>query len=214
MDTRRERVPRSPRADSPLRSFPPIARRDAVVLVLGTMPGTASLAAGRYYAHPRNAFWDAMAAVTGVPRDAPYARRCAGLRRARIALWDVAGSCRREGSLDTAIEPGSVQPNDIAGLLRRCPRIRTVVFNGSGAERLFRRHVLPGLDAGGHALRLVALPSTSPAHAACTAAAKRCAWLAALSRNDSVERELRGVHGTGKEVGKLQTPRKLEVQRG
>ena len=161
-------------------SFAPVARRDAEVLILGTMPGAASLAAGEYYAHPRNAFWDILAAWTGVPRTASHARRCAGLRGARIALWDVVHACRRPGSLDSAIDPLSVEPNDIAGLLARCPRVRTVLFNGAPAERLFRRHVATRPCARAAGLRTVRLPSTSPAHASRTPATKRRVWHAAL----------------------------------
>lgn len=161
-------------------SFPPVARRDAAVLILGTMPGVASLAAREYYAHPRNAFWTILAERTGVPADAPYARRCAGLRRAGIALWDVARACRRAGSLDADIVPASVTPNDIAGLLARCPAVRAILFNGGPAERLFLRHVAPRLDPRAAAIPAVRLPSTSPAHASRTVAGKRRAWRAAL----------------------------------
>ncbi|MBM4153634.1 MAG: DNA-deoxyinosine glycosylase [Lentisphaerae bacterium] len=168
------------RTASPAVSFPPVARRDARVLLLGTMPGVASLAAREYYAHPRNAFWGILAARTGVPASAPYARRCAGLRRARIALWDVARACRRAGSLDADIDPASVIPNDIAGLLARCPGIRAILFNGGPAERLFRLHVAPRLGPRGAAIPTARLPSTSPAHASRTAADKRRAWLAHL----------------------------------
>lgn len=161
-------------------SFPPVAGRDARVLVLGTMPGVASLAAREYYAHPRNAFWRILAERTGVSAGAPHARRCAGLRRARIALWDVARACRRAGSLDADIDPASVIPNDIAGLLARCPAIRAILFNGGPAERLFRRHVAPRLGPREAAIPTVRLPSTSPAHASRTIADKRHVWRAAL----------------------------------
>ena len=89
------------------------------VLILGTMPGVASLAAGQYYAHPRNQFWDIMGALFGAGRDLSYARRLARLRAAGVALWDVVAECERPGSLDSAIR--REKPNDLAGLLRFDP---------------------------------------------------------------------------------------------
>ena len=145
------------------------------VLILGTMPGVASLAAGQYYAHPRNQFWDIMGALFGAGRDLSYARRLARLRAAGVALWDVVAECERPGSLDSAIR--REKPNDLAGLLRRHPRIHTIVFNGQPAARLFHRH-FPALP---RALHLVVMPSTSPAHARRTAAAKQKAWSTLLS---------------------------------
>ena len=145
------------------------------VLILGTMPGVASLAAGQYYAHPRNQFWDIMGALFGAGRDLPYARRLARLRACGVALWDVVAECERPGSLDSAIR--REKPNDLSGLLRRYPRIHTVVFNGQPAARLFHRH-FPDLP---HSLRRVVMPSTSPAHATRTAQAKRDAWFKLLS---------------------------------
>lgn len=156
-------------------TFGPVADRRARVLILGTMPGAASLAAGEYYAHPRNRFWEFMGVLFGAGRNLPYRRRLAALRRARVALWDVVAECERTGSLDSAIR--RERPNDIVGLLARCTRIDTIVFNGQPAARLFRRHVrvLP------RPLRLVVLPSTSPAHASRTAAAKLRAWRRAIA---------------------------------
>ncbi len=157
-----------------VRSFPPIARRDAEVLILGSMPGEASLAAGRYYAHPRNAFWPIMAALLGFAPDAPYARRVRALKEARIALWDVLHSCRRRGSLDADIAREDLAANDFAAFFRSHARIRRVVFNGAAAEQCFRRHVEPGLKLRG--IAYARLPSTSPAHAALSFDAKREAW--------------------------------------
>lgn len=178
----RSRGPARRRGAAPLAGFPPIARRDARLLILGSMPGAASLAAGEYYAHPRNAFWTIVGEQSGAPAQLRYARRAAALRAARIALWDVIASCRRRGSLDAAIERGSVRVNDFAGFLARHPRIGCIAFNGGTAETLFRRHVLPRLRAAGttRTLRLVRLPSTSPAHAGLTLARKRAAWRRAL----------------------------------
>ncbi len=171
------RTAAAPRGDAGrVRSFPPVFGADARVLVLGSMPGEASLAAAQYYAHPRNAFWPIMGALFGAGPQLPYADRLDRLVAAGVALWDVIGSCARAGSLDSAIEPDSVVPNDFAALFAACPQLSTVFFNGAAAETAFRRHVQRA--AGSPPLRLVRLPSTSPAHAARRFEAKLEAWQA------------------------------------
>ncbi|MEN5048344.1 DNA-deoxyinosine glycosylase [Luteimonas sp. TWI1415] len=160
-----------------LRSFAPVVGPGARVLVLGSMPGVASLEASRYYAHPRNLFWPIMGALFDAGPELPYAQRLARLQQAGIALWDVAGECVRPGSLDARIEAGSVVANDIAGLLAAHPGIDRIRFNGSAAQTLFRRHVLPALP---RVPDLARLPSTSPAHAALRFDAKLAAWRTGL----------------------------------
>ena len=160
-------------APTPVRSFPPVVADGAQVLVLGSMPGDASLDAQRYYAHPRNLFWPIMGALFDAGPDLEYDQRLARLTAAGVALWDVAGECVRPGSLDARIQPGSVVANDLAGLLQAQPGIRRICFNGATAEALFRRHVLSTLDAPPACIRL---PSTSPAHAAMSFDAKLAAW--------------------------------------
>lgn len=146
-------------------TFGPVASTRARVLILGSMPGVASLAAGQYYAHPRNQFWPILGALAGAGPELPYAKRIARLRAAGIALWDVVGECERPGSLDADIRRGTVKPNDLAGLLRRCPRIRAIFCNGQTAARLLRS-LLPDLRAAAaRDLVVETLPSTSPAHA-------------------------------------------------
>jgi hypoxanthine-DNA glycosylase len=155
-----------------VRSFAPVADRNAEILILGSMPGRASLAAGRYYAHPRNAFWPIAAALVGFDPAAPYAQRTRALKAARIALWDVLHSCTRPGSLDSRIAAGIA--NDFRGFFRRHRRIRRVYFNGAKAEACFAKLVRPRIDAPG--LRFARLPSTSPAHAAISFERKLAAW--------------------------------------
>lgn len=165
-----------------IRSFAPIARRDARTLILGSMPGAASLAAGRYYAHPRNAFWRIMAELLGFDPQAAYADRARALRAARVALWDVLHSCVRRGSLDAMIVNDSEIANDFRAFFRAHPAIDTVCFNGAKAEASYRRHVLPGLGTGLRSgLRYIRLPSTSPAHAGLSYPRKLAAWRAILS---------------------------------
>ena len=147
------------------------------ILVLGTMPGVASLRAQRYYAHERNHFWPIMEAVTGLAPGSPYDERLAALRRAGISLWDVLGSCVRPGSLDADITEAAA--NDFAALLREHPSIGWIFFNGAAAEALFLRHALPGLGRADLTLRR--LPSTSPAHARMDHAAKLAAWRGAFA---------------------------------
>ncbi len=162
-----------------LRSFPPLQAPDARVLVLGSMPGAASLAAGQYYAHPQNRFWPIMGALVGAGPELPYAQRMQRLRAAGIALWDVLAECEREGSLDSAIRDETAVANDFAGFLRHHRRVATVLFNGAKAEASFRRFVAGPLARPD--LRLRRLPSTSPAHASLAYPAKLAAWREALS---------------------------------
>jgi len=148
------------------RGFPPIARRDARVLVLGSLPGQESLRRRQYYAQPRNAFWRIMGELFGASPALPYARRVARLRACRVAVWDVCERAWRAGSLDAAIEPASIVVNDFGAFFARHPRIRLVCLNGGKAFELYRRRVLPALPPEAAALPLLRLPSTSPAHAA------------------------------------------------
>lgn len=161
-----------------IHSFPPLEAPDARVLVLGSMPGAASLAAGRYYAHPQNRFWPFMGALVGAGPELDYPARVAALGAAGIALWDVLAQCEREGSLDSAIRDDTAVANDFAGFFARHPRVGTVLFNGAKAEQSFRRFVVPGLARPD--LRLLRLPSTSPANASQRAEAKLQAWREAL----------------------------------
>lgn len=163
--------------DDLLTGLPPAVASDCRVLVLGSMPGAASLQAARYYAHPRNRFWPVMVALAGVPSVASYEERIAALQAAGIGLWDVIGECRRAGSLDSAIVRGSERPNAIAPLIASLPGLRAIAFNGATASSLFRRHVQPlWPEASQRRVQCVALPSTSPAHAAMGLAALCEAW--------------------------------------
>ncbi|CAB3726535.1 hypothetical protein LMG3458_04450 [Achromobacter deleyi] len=163
-----------------VQGFAPVAAADARILVLGSMPGIASLKQARYYAHPRNAFWPIAGAVLGFDPSQDYPERLAALQRARIALWDVLQACERPGSLDAAIRPDTLVANDFAVFLAEHPHVVRICFNGGKAAALYRRHVLPGLDAG-RSLQYVDLPSTSPAHAAARFDEKLAAWRQALT---------------------------------
>lgn len=162
-------------------SFAAIIGPDARVLVLGTLPGAASLAASQYYAHPRNAFWPIMGDLTGASVALSYNERVRRLIDGRVALWDVCASARRSGSLDAAIRTDSVVPNDIGGLLRRHPDVGLICFNGVTARELFQRLVLRDLVPTARDVPRLTLPSTSAAHAGMSFAKKLDAWRRALN---------------------------------
>lgn len=160
-----------------LQGLPPALRDDARVLVLGSMPGEASLRLQQYYGHPRNRFWPLMAALCGIDTTLPYPQRIASLNAAGVALWDVLAACVRRGSLDSAIERDTEVANPIAALCADLPRLRAIALNGGKAAQAFARHVEPQLDA--KTLRRVSihrLPSTSPANASYALPQLQGAW--------------------------------------
>ncbi|MBX3637347.1 MAG: DNA-deoxyinosine glycosylase [Rubrivivax sp.] len=155
-----------------LQGLPPVIGRGTRLLVLGSFPGVASLQAGQYYAHPRNQFWPLLGALWGIDLVAlPYRQRLAELRRRGLGLWDVYARCRREGSLDSAIEDAEV--NDLAGLRRRAPGLRVIAHNGGESARAMRITAALGLP-------VLRLPSTSPANASWSFERKCAAWRAAF----------------------------------
>jgi hypoxanthine-DNA glycosylase len=141
-----------------LYGFPPIIDADARTLILGNMPSVMSLGAQRYYANPRNAFWRITGEIFRFATDDPYDARTAALRDHGVAVWDVLRSCRRVGSLDSAVEPDSMVANDFGALFNQHRHITRVFFNGAAAEKNFRR--LVGIT---QPISYVRLPSTSPA---------------------------------------------------
>ena len=157
-----------------IQSFAPVEDANATVLILGSMPGEASLRAGQYYAHPRNLFWHIMGKLLDTDPNSPYDRRIRALQSARIALWDVLHSCVRKGSLDSSIDDESLVPNDFAAFFLRHPKITHIFFNGSKAEECFRKLALPFI--GIESIEYLRLPSTSPANASIPYERKLEAW--------------------------------------
>ncbi len=165
------------------RSFSYIADERTRRLVIGSMPGEASLAAQEYYAHRHNLFWRFAFEAYGAAYDAenppPYAAKTGLLLAHGTGLWDVAASCLREGSLDADIK--NAVANDFPALFARYPGIECLLFNGQTAHKLFRRFYPELLEAK----RWLLLPSTSPANASVPLAVRREKWLAALRGQDA-----------------------------
>ena len=154
----------------------PIGDEHARVLILGSFPSEASLAAAAYYGHPRNHFWRLIGGVIGESlHEMRYDERIERLRAHRIGVWDVIAQCEREGSLDSAIR--AEVANDLAGLLRRWPHVTRIAFNGGKAASYRKR---AALIADAACCELVVLPSSSPANATHSFAFKQAAWIAAL----------------------------------
>jgi TDG/mug DNA glycosylase family protein len=139
-------------------SFAPVADAGTRLLILGSLPGEASLARAQYYAHPQNQFWRLVGAVIGDDLQAmEYALRLSALRAAGVGLWDVVRSATRTGSLDTAIR--GHQPNALAEFAATLPALRAIAFNGGKASAIGRRQLGPST-----LWELISLPSSSPAH--------------------------------------------------
>jgi hypoxanthine-DNA glycosylase len=156
-----------------LHGLGPVIGPDTRLLVLGSFPSVASLAAGEYYAHPRNQFWPLLSALWGLDlRSLAYPQRLAEVRRRGLGIWDVYAHCRREGSLDSAIRDAEL--NDLAGLRRQAPRLAAIAHNGGESARAMRHTRALGLPVW-------SLPSTSPANASWSFDRKLAAWREALA---------------------------------
>ena len=145
-------------AERVVHPIPPVCGPDARILILGSFPSVKSREARFFYGHPRNRFWQVLAAVFDdrFPETVPQRRDF--LLRHRIAAWDVISGCEIVGSSDSSIR--NVIPNDIRSLLRAAP-IREIYVNGKTAGTLYQKHILPVCG-----LPCRVLPSTSPANAA------------------------------------------------
>ena len=156
-----------------LQGLAPVLSRQTRLLVLGSFPGVASLQAQQYYGHPRNHFWPLLGAIWAVDLvGMAYPARLAELRRRGLGLWDVYASCRREGSLDQAIEDAEL--NDLASLRRRAPALTHVAHNGGESARVMKQVAALGFT-------VLRLPSSSPANASWSFERKRAAWQTAFA---------------------------------
>ncbi|MFN3754017.1 DNA-deoxyinosine glycosylase [Flavobacterium sp.] len=150
-------------------AFPSISSPTAKILILGTMPGEASLRAKEYYGHPRNHFWKFLFNICQQPFSTDYETKKNLLLQNNMALWDVLQACERQGSLDSAIV--KEVPNDFVTFLKVHPNITNIYFNGQKAAHFFNRYVQTE-----HIYTMVTLPSTSPANAGMSFEKKLAIW--------------------------------------
>ncbi|MFS2036905.1 DNA-deoxyinosine glycosylase [Polaromonas sp. CT11-55] len=154
-----------------LTGLAPLVSDRTRLLVLGSFPGAASLAAQQYYGHPQNHFWKILKALwpPGPADTGPDAYRIRGewLLSKGLGLWDVYAACEREGSLDSAIRNAEV--NDLAGLRRLCPALEAIAHNGGESFKHSKHTLALGLP-------VYKLPSTSPANASWSFERKLAAW--------------------------------------
>ena len=160
-------------------AFPPLLGDKPITLILGSMPGQASLNAGQYYAHPRNAFWFVMSRFCDFEDGIRYQDAVKAVIDKRICVWDVLLDCDRKGSLDSNIQRKTELPNDFATFFDKYPSIRVVGFNGMAARKIFTRHFGSLIPKLSH-VSWVDLPSTSPAHAALNKQEKAKLWIERL----------------------------------
>ena len=140
--------------------LPMVARADAGLFILGSLPGDASLSASRYYAHPTNQFWRLLGGAIGEDlQRLDYDARLEVLAGRRIGLWDVIGAARRSGSLDQAIR--DAEHNQLNRLIADFPLLRAIAFNGATASVAGRR-----LLTDQSSIASIDLPSSSAANTA------------------------------------------------
>ncbi|MFT5504459.1 MAG: TDG/mug DNA glycosylase family protein [Gammaproteobacteria bacterium] len=158
-----------------VQSFEPVVGTNPRILILGSMPGVASLKAVQYYAHPRNLFWVIMEDLFDIDHKQPYVERIALIKMHPVVLWDSLSQCERPGSLDSNINRQTAEPNNIGKLLIENPSITVITFNGAASKNYFDKLVKPQLNIE-RPIEYLAMPSTSPANASIKLDAKLAAW--------------------------------------
>ena len=141
------------------RSFAPVVDQNTRILILGSLPGDASLAQQQYYAHPQNRFWHLLSDVIQINLvTQEYSLRLQTLLQNHIGLWDVVAQATRHGSLDSQIR--ARDDNDLLSLIGTLPQLRTIAFNGATAGKIGLK-ILGDYQAR---FRILHLPSSSPAY--------------------------------------------------
>ncbi len=140
-------------------SFAPVKTTYAKSLILGSIPGIASLKAYEYYAYPRNQFWEIIGQLYRHDELKSYQEKLKVIKNNELALWDVIKSCYREGSSDSGIT--DIKVNNFAWMFKASPQIKNIFFNGLKAKEVFTRYVDKSLWQDKN---LISLPSTSPAY--------------------------------------------------
>ncbi|WP_369765080.1 DNA-deoxyinosine glycosylase [Flavobacterium sp. WC2429] len=139
-------------------SFSPFINSETKILILGTMPGIASLEKQEYYAHPRNHFWKIMCTLLdSLPISVVFEEKIKLLQNNKIGLWDVLENCERNGSLDTNIK--NQKENDFFTLFKNYPTITKIIFNGKESHKYFLKKF--GQIKG---ITYYVMPFTSPAN--------------------------------------------------
>lgn len=141
-----------------IHSFPPFVNSETEILILGTMPGIASLEKQEYYAHPRNHFWKIIYSLFDkLPVSDNFEEKIKLLKANKIGIWDVLENCERKGSLDIHIK--NHKPNDFESLFKTYPNIKKIIFNGKESHKYFWKSF--GQIKG---ITYHVMPSTSPAN--------------------------------------------------
>ena len=141
-----------------INSFPAFIDSNTKILILGTMPGIASLTKQEYYGNPRNHFWRIMYTLFDtLPVSDSFEEKIQLLQKNKIGLWDVLENCERKGSLDIHIK--NHKENDFEMLFKQYPTIHTIVFNGKESHKYFIKKF--GQIEG---ITYYVMPSTSPAN--------------------------------------------------
>ncbi len=136
----------------------PVYDNNSKILILGSFPSVKSREAGFFYGHPRNRFWQVLAAVFDSRVPQTIEEKKSFLLSYNIAVWDVIASCEIKGSADSSIR--DVTPNDLSVILKNAP-IEKIFVNGKAAEGYYVKYTEKTTGQ-----KAICLPSTSPANAA------------------------------------------------
>ncbi|MEO8237618.1 MAG: DNA-deoxyinosine glycosylase [Flavobacterium sp.] len=160
----------------------PLVDDSSRILILGTMPGDQSIAKQQYYGNNGNHFWKILFTIFNEDFSVLYDDRKALLKKYHIALWNVLGNCKREGSSDSKITNEAV--NDFTSLHIKYPNIKHIFFESKAAAKFFHKYATPQNGISYHTL-----PSTSGLNAGISLSQKIESWkvLAEVATNEKMK---------------------------